>query len=77
MTKPFCLGAVAATGHGIPEELLSEVFRQFQAAFALPQGVPIEGDAWGNYNALALHTRMPALQGSKSGALGTKLMVVQ
>lgn len=30
-------GFFYATGHGIPEELLSEVFRQFKAAFALPQ----------------------------------------
>lgn len=45
ITKPCALvPAVAATGHGIPEELLSEVFRQFKAAFALPQGVLIEGD---------------------------------
>jgi hypothetical protein len=32
------LTAVAVTGHGIPEQLLAEVFRQFQAAFALPAG---------------------------------------
>lgn len=30
--------ACAVTGHGIPEQLLVEVFRQFQAAFALPEG---------------------------------------
>lgn len=30
--------AAAVTGHGIPEQLLAEVFRQFEAAFALPEG---------------------------------------
>lgn len=30
-------GFFYATGHGIPEQRLAEVFRQFQAAFALPE----------------------------------------